>query len=235
MANEGQFPHHVIIETDSSTGVHATCAGALIGLEWVLTTASCVKRCFNIRLRIGSIASHTGGDLRNASKIFIHPSYNANDNTFNGALVRLSRPLSASKHTIVSIPSNLESSIDNRYAVTTGLGRVTAYDTSPVLRYGYIQLMDNNDRQCLRLTGIQNQEDPHFVYLGCGRAFVRARSPGGCLGDTGSPLVLFEGGRWLLLGVAVFNSDVQECEQSVNIFTNALSLQSWIKTVSNIS
>lgn len=236
-ANEDQFPHHVFIEFEtSSTGEIKFCAGALISPDWILTTASCVTRGQNFKLRIGSILHYSGGSLETSFEVFVHPFFNASSHTLDAALIRLPTSISLLQHTVIKLPNSYQArnlNVTNRVAVTSGLGFDNTGGVSPVLRYGYVQLLHENDYLCRQVTG--HDWNPQLPLLHCGRIFVRSRSSHGCQFDEGSPLILFEDGRWILLGLSVFGSDNQNCDESVHLYTNIFSLTSWITAISNIN
>lgn len=233
-ANARQFPHHVIIESQSPSNNRTVfCGGALIGLQWVLTSASCAISGSNFILRIGSIVHHTGGDLRSTFDVYVHPSYSPANLSSDVALIRLPAPLSAQNHTIIPLPNAREQNVDltNRIAIATGFGTDAVGNVFPVLRSSYVQILNRNDTQCTRLSGKQPANRATAPLL-CASVFVRAVRQ--CFGDSGTPLIMFEANRWILLGLSVYSSADQKCLQTVNLYTNVNEMRKWIASVSNI-
>ena len=90
-APTGAYPWHVVV--DSFLG---RCGGTLVATRWVMTAAHCVEGVSPLQLTLvigRTVLSNTGqGEVRSASQIVIHPSYDRFTSRFDVALVRLSTP-----------------------------------------------------------------------------------------------------------------------------------------------
>lgn len=235
-ANERQFPHHVVIQSQSHSGGRPViCSGALINFGWVLTTASCVIRSQVFSIRLGSITHYTNGETRDSYDIHIHPFFNHNNNTNDAALIRLPTPVSGQNNTVIALPTTAMNIINwsSRLAVVSGYGQDTAGALSPVLTFSYGQMLNTDSEQCRRHTRLPlNQATP---FLRCANVLVRQPFNQLCFGDRGSPLIVFEDRRWVLLGLSIYNSRDFECQQSTNLYTDVSSLRTWIAGVTNLS
>jgi len=85
-AKAGEFPHHVSLRFMVDDGLMHFCSGSIVGKEWVMTSATCCQGRDTmpkaVRVVAGvmdlneaSIAS--GEQHKNASKLIIHPSFDA--------------------------------------------------------------------------------------------------------------------------------------------------------------
>lgn len=109
---EGQFPWVVLIERlriDDYTKKEATCIGAIISVNYVITQARYLSRSTNktYRLSFGATFNTNSSYVVQYSKIVkIHGSYNPNNTYYyNIALIKIPMPLTFSS-TISSISLN---------------------------------------------------------------------------------------------------------------------------------
>lgn len=234
-ANERQFPHHVVIQSHSPRGGRPlVCSGALIDFSWVLTTASCVIRGQVFSLRIGTITHYANGETRDSFNIHIHPFYNHNNNTNDAALIRLPVSVSGINNTVIALPKaamankNWTSSL----AVVSGYGIDSSNDLSPVLTFSYAQIINTNSDECRRHTRLPVNQITQ--QLRCANIFVRQSFNQRCFGDRGSPLIIFYGSRWLLIGLSIHHSREIKCKQSTNLYTDVGLLRAWILRITNL-
>jgi len=230
-ANVGQFPYQVSITSQSSlTGETYVCSGTLISSFWVLTSASCVTQSQVYRLRFGAVTYYTGGAEQTSHEAYIHPFYNPNNNTNDVALIRI--PSSSGIGTqlssfirLAAISQN-NATLNSRVVSIPGWGRTVLGDISPVLQFGYGQILQYNHPNCNNRTG------PGSPLL-CATIF--SQSAKSCVVDSGSPLVIQISRTFQQVGVATFDSSSGNCKNSVSLFTNIYSVREWISNITSIA
>lgn len=212
-----------ITSESSLTGTLTLCSGAVISFNWILTAARCVTQSQVYRIRFGAITHYTGGVVHTSNEAYIHPNFNPENNTYDAALIRFT-----SVHSVYVTPVILpfayqrDLNLTNRLATISGWGLLQSNWISPVLRYGYGQLIDNSNINCRRLIG--NRQD-----LLCASTFNEIGSS--CPGDIGSPLVVQLNRTTVLVGITIFSSDQFVCNNTLNLFTNILDLRRWMSNV----
>jgi secreted trypsin-like serine protease len=85
------------------------CGGTILSSSWILTAAHCVvgNTASQITVYAGSTTQLSGGQMKVASRIFMHPNYQANTHENDIALLQLSYPLNMNDLNIgvICIPS----------------------------------------------------------------------------------------------------------------------------------
>ncbi|MCA9571388.1 MAG: serine protease, partial [Myxococcales bacterium] len=191
-AAEGQFAHQVSLQTRS--GFHY-CGASLIADGWVLTAAHCVDDpASQMRVRIGTTRSNSGGQLFNVTRKIRHPSYNANTMDNDVALLELS----TSTGSLTTVPLANDAADDGisaagQMATVSGWGALSESGSSPTaLQYVEVPLLTNSS--C------------NVSYNGdiTARMVCAGYAQGGqdsCQGDSGGPMVVDNGGSWVQNGV----------------------------------
>lgn len=185
-------------QTPSSLGF--ICGGALIDINFILTTASCIEKYPPGQLLIGvgqnNLTQSTTG-LYGVISFNIHVNYTADRSRNNIAVVRLNRtvPLSSTVNTIC-LPTNFVSTlIYNQYVVSTGWGSTNGSNIYTVYSTMLKQI----------ILGVYNQNDTCLSYSLTSVNYCTLNitvSPGNmCFGDEGSPLIYFTNNAWYLFGL----------------------------------
>uniref|UniRef100_A0A904A496 Peptidase S1 domain-containing protein n=1 Tax=Anopheles quadriannulatus TaxID=34691 RepID=A0A904A496_ANOQN len=201
-AFEGQFPYHaeVLIKPISLSYVH-TCAGSLITLKYVLTTAACLYRWvneFGIEYSFVTLGTLFNGDTQWEQRInftddgiYIHPLYRCPSyELYNIATIRLDCPATLNRFVQ---PIRLPRLTDIR---TCEMMEGTATGDSFVrgLKYLRNQVMSNEDCQRNILPGVVIT-----VQHLCTNSFI-----GGvfCFREYGSSLTVEDENGRFLIGIA---------------------------------
>lgn len=90
-AAPGQFPHIVSLRTPAN--VHF-CAGNLVSVSWVLTSAHCTVGRANdgVMVVAGSVRLSSGGMERQSQRIINHDHFNANTMAYDISLIHTAMP-----------------------------------------------------------------------------------------------------------------------------------------------
>jgi len=212
------------------------CGGSIYSQYWIITAAHCLtgKSTSNIRILAGRAT--LGSDLSPlaVSQILVHPEYNDTTLANDIALLRVATPLTFSS-SIAAI--GLATSIPQAGtpAVITGWGETWIRSPGGFYwdYYGSPRYPDHLQGatvaiQSSSFCGSPSQWGSQFN----SRMMVCAAVPGYwqdiCFGDSGGPLAVNLGGRWVLVGVTSF---VSGCAwSSAGVYANVVSYRSWISS-----
>lgn len=229
-AETDQFPWQVSIKAQSAPNRGPVfCSGAAITTSWVLTSATCVSRASTFQLRYSSLLHYTGGLVSTSLEAVIHPFFNATTNQFNVALIFDQRGGVPNNLVLRLLPRNLPNpNLNNNFTVVPGWGRLgNLQRISPVLQFATGRILSNASALCRN----------NWAGSTAGRNDVMCASfndQQGCVGDTGSPLVVLVQRVWHLAGVAAFDAASPACRQSTTLFTPLYSYRQWITNVTRI-
>jgi secreted trypsin-like serine protease len=217
-------------------GMHS-CGASLLTPWFAITAAHCVddvELLSCISLNFGITNFSTIGELRNITKMFIHPLYNQTFKTNDLAILRLHKPIDLIHSNISCICLPERSEFNLRVAeyppvgvdlVAIGWG-LTAFSMAfppAILRQVTLQSMDPTEVSC---TNEINDDVLQF----CAGYPEGGRDT--CRGDSGGPLMLFTNGRWQLTGITSYGG-ICGSPDTAGVYTRVAYYDSFIQEIIN--
>lgn len=238
----GGWPWQAAIRLRGSRGDgRLVCGATLIDTCWVLTSAHCFKRYGNstkeYKVRVGdyhSLVPEEYEEEYGVNQIVLHPSYHANSNDYDIALVRLSpgamghtpgECVSFNRHVLPAcLPHKKERVLKQATNChITGWGD-TGRSYSKTLQQAHVELLPR--RHC--------QQHFHGAFTSrmlCAGSLQADRRVDSCRGDSGGPLVCERpGGGWVVYGVTSWGLACR-IQQSPGVYTKVSAFNSWIRKV----
>jgi trypsin len=140
---------------------NSLCGGSILSSHWVITAAHCLVGAdpSQVRVYAGSNVRFTGTQIRQASKLILHPRYSVRTFENDIGLIRLAQPLNMADGTISSIclppsasSSNNEWPSVNTSVVAIGWGTLTFQgQSSSILRQVTVKIVDRQAPTCVPL------------------------------------------------------------------------------------
>ncbi|KAJ9588002.1 hypothetical protein L9F63_028189 [Diploptera punctata] len=175
------FPYQVSVEYYK---VHL-CGGAIIGSEWIVTTAAPLVRLISpqIQIRAGTTTRGVGGTVHPASKIIPHPNHiwNSTDNDYDICLIRVTTPLEFNSQ-VQPIPmSTLEPNPGDTGIVTGWGGTSSEGPLFSQLQFMSVPIVERE---------ICNDTYSYYGGMTANQFCAGMNGVDACLGDAGNPLVI---------------------------------------------
>lgn len=249
MASGGTFAWTaaLIRRGDSRTDGFA-CGASILSRSWAITAGHCVLDYdsqypdstygnyvapSHYDLLTGTSSLTTGGQLLHVAAIYPHPSYNPDTNDDDVALLRLSRPTSATEIAVIG-SSSAERALDDTgvTAYTSGWGTTSSGGSiSTSLRK--VDVPVQSDSTCLNAypKGFTNNGfilEYHASNMLCAGPLAGGKDS--CQGDSGGPLaVQAPDASWRLIGAVSFGLGCAEAGYP-GVYQRLTATASWIST-----
>ncbi|XP_037081364.1 uncharacterized protein LOC119102112 [Pollicipes pollicipes] len=206
----GEFPWHVaILKKEGADNVYV-CAGSLIGTEYILTAAHCVKSYdpYALRIRLGEWDVNHETEFyphveKDVSGIYIHPEFYGGNLHNDIAILKLASPVDTVYNLHVGpvcIPPQY-ADFTNQRCWTSGWGKDAFGDFGNfqnVLKKVSVPVVGNYDcEQKLKRTRLGYDFQLHSGFLCAGGE----EGKDACKGDGGGPLVCEQAGSYYLAGI----------------------------------
>ncbi|KAE8742599.1 hypothetical protein FOCC_FOCC011893 [Frankliniella occidentalis] len=245
----GQFPWHVSL---LYRGLYYSCSGALVSDEWVLTAANCAHGYDSIVVRMGSYRPTAEQErfrqTMTCTHIVVHPGYRRGIHKDDIAAIKLPVRVKLNGFLLpVRLPSrnSFSTTYANRDAWLSGWGVMSGRTYGvrlPVLHFASPRI--GTFRNATAVLGyaaetvLPNEKCAEKYSNVTTSSILCSTTTGfgpGCMGDSGAPLVVNEGGTFVHIGILSFLSAAGCTQGHPAGYTRVTSYLRWIQNATGIA
>ncbi|XP_077965989.1 uncharacterized protein LOC120335342 isoform X2 [Styela clava] len=242
VTNSGRFPRIVggmdadieswpwQVSIEKSQDKEHFCGGALISNRFILTAAHCLvaKKKADIRIKLGlnHLTETENTQSFNASRVFMHPRYDAQTYDFDIALIEIDGNATLSDRTRkICLPPSSHIFHEGQSCWITGWGTTSVRGRrSETLQEARVELMTND--QCNRPRWYAGKITPRMICAGDSNGSVDS-----CQGDSGGPLVCQErGGKWFVAGIVSWGNGCGVAYKP-GVYTRMTEMIHWVEDI----
>ncbi|XP_023943914.2 coagulation factor IX [Bicyclus anynana] len=213
------------------------CGGVLISKWFVATAAHCVSRARPRDIAVWLGALDTAAGTNTARKLgvvqkILHPLFQfrmTQPDRYDIALLKLSRPVMYTSHILPICLPDTDIELRGKSGVIAGWGKTDAsngHTGTNILRSATVPILSTE--QCIKWhQSKQILVEIHSEMICAGHSDGHQDA---CLGDSGGPLIVLDGGRYYLVGItsAGFGCGV---DHQPGIYHNVKMTSNWIKDI----
>lgn len=200
------------------------CAGTIVGIKWIVTSADCVIRSQYLGLEIyygSNNLVRDPGKAIGAEKVLYHPEYSNDSLRYNIALIKTSRVMNTDIVVAIFDDFNLQSETINMTSVTIlGYGEDGEKKHDYSLKSGQVTIGWRHE--CWGLLSPTEQTSVRYP-ANAEKTLICANGPSRpCFGDDGGPLILQNAPNssmpYTIVGV-IPHQDAAACQSKKKVYT----------------
>ncbi|XP_049882740.1 serine protease 27 [Pectinophora gossypiella] len=184
------------------------CGGVLVSHQYVATAAHCVSRARvkDIAVWLGALDTTAGADTARKLGVvqkILHPLFQfrmTQPDRYDIALLKLSRPVSYTSHILPICLPEYDLDLRGKSGVIAGWGKTdtsNGHTGTNLLRSATVPILSTE--QCIKWhQSKQISVEIHSEMICAGHSDGHQDA---CLGDSGGPLIVLDGGRYYLAGI----------------------------------
>uniref|UniRef100_H0WUH4 Transmembrane serine protease 13 n=1 Tax=Otolemur garnettii TaxID=30611 RepID=H0WUH4_OTOGA len=224
LASESKWPWQVSLHY----GTTHICGGTLIDAQWVLTAAHCFfvtreKMLDGWKVYAGTNNLQQLPEAASISQIIINSNYTDEEDDYDIALMRLSKPLTLSAHIHPAcLPMYGQTFSLNETCWITGFGKTKETDGRSSYRTERVCVCVCLCFMCSELCLDDSYLTPRMMCAGDLRG-----GRDSCQGDSGGPLVCEQNSRWYLTGVTSWGTGCGQ-KNKPGVYTKVTEVLPWI-------
>jgi secreted trypsin-like serine protease len=224
------------VRTGIFGGGRVQCGGVLINDKYVITTSNCMDGTYTDGIQVWLTAHNTFQSdnyleqdrvlKRDVVEIFMHPNYNRQTHDNDVALLKLSKPVDISVSSYY-VPICLPATETNYDGMTAKLASWGASTINSGRIFGSricnedVPVISND--VCNRDTRHSGKVTSNMMCAG----LLTPSSRESCLGDSGGPLMLPNGGRYSLIGVVSWGFQNRQSYSPI-VYSKVSGYSDWI-------